>query len=515
MKRYWKRWTNLVAILVAGLLASTSAAGALTSNTSGPKSGGSLTVLVVAGTWPGLDPLTDSTPTADVPEFNAIYGQLFELGAKGAVLPDLATAYQWLDNHLALKITLRHGVSFTDGTPFNASAVEYNINRDLTPSYACHCAANFSAVSSVTTSGTYAVILHLSRLFSPLPSAFINGIPGYIYSPSALSSEGEQQFSENPVGAGPFKVQSDVANSTLTLVKNPNYWQKGHPYLSSLTFQSEGEDSSALLSMQSGEGQAITGLAQITSITQAKSTPGWQVIAPPSQTWEFVSLNQSAAPFNNISAREAITYATNPKQLSDVLYHGYYPLTEAPSSAGQLFYQWKVPHYDSYNLEKAKSLVSQLGGLTVNLQTTSNTVFWSTEAEALASQWALAGIKTNIQTTSLLQLEVSLKDGNWQAADSNWGNYADPALALPNYFASTGPFTGTHSGSLDGLMNQGAALVNPAARDKVYLKIYGQMATQADAIFLYQKKVFTVALKTVHGLPSDQPNIYWEDMSMS
>jgi len=144
------------------------------------------------------------------------------------VLPDLATGYQWIDNHLALKVTLRHGVTFTDGTAFNATAVEYNIDRDLTPSYACHCAANFSAVSSVSTSGNYTVILHLSRLFSPLPSAFINAIPGYIYSPTALQSEGEQQFSEKPVGAGPFEVQSDVANSTLTLVKNPGYWEKGH-----------------------------------------------------------------------------------------------------------------------------------------------------------------------------------------------------------------------------------------------------------------------------------------------
>jgi peptide/nickel transport system substrate-binding protein len=514
MKTYWKRSTILVVVLATAILASITTAGAV-ANTSAPKSGGTLTVLVVAGTWPGLDPLTDSTPTADATEFNALYGQLFEQGPDGAVLPDLATGYQWIDNHLALKVTLRHGVTFTDGTAFNATAVEYNIDRDLTPSYACHCAANFSAVSSVSTSGNYTVILHLSRLFSPLPSAFINAIPGYIYSPTALQSEGEQQFSEKPVGAGPFEVQSDVANSTLTLVKNPGYWEKGHPYLSGLVFQSEGEDSSALLSMQSGEGQAITGLAQITSITQARSTPGWQVIAPPSQTWEFVALNQSAAPFNNILAREAITYATNPKQISDVLYHGYYPVTEGPSSAGQLFYEWKVPGYDSYNLAKAQALVTQIGGLTVNLQTTSNTVYWSTEAEALASQWALAGIKTTIQVTSLLQLEVSLKDGNWQAADSNWGNYADPALALPNYFSSTGPFTGTHDGSLDGLMNKGAELISPTLRFKIYQQIYEHMATQADAVFMYQKKLFTVALKSVHGLPTNQPNNYWENVWLS
>src|SRR5665213_2605331 len=99
MKTYWKRPMILIAVLTAAVLTSVSTAGAVTNRASAPRSGGNLTVLVVAGTWPGLDPLTDSTPTADATEFNAIYGQLFELGGKGAVLPDLATGYQWIDNH--------------------------------------------------------------------------------------------------------------------------------------------------------------------------------------------------------------------------------------------------------------------------------------------------------------------------------------------------------------------------------------------------------------------------------
>src|SRR5665213_4229959 len=119
MKTYWKRSTILIVVLPTAIRASVTNAGAV-ANTS-PKSGGSLTVLVVAGTWPGLDPLTDSTPTADATEFNAIYGQLFEQGPNGAVLPDLATGYQWIDNHMALKVSLRHGVTFTDGTAFNAT----------------------------------------------------------------------------------------------------------------------------------------------------------------------------------------------------------------------------------------------------------------------------------------------------------------------------------------------------------------------------------------------------------
>jgi peptide/nickel transport system substrate-binding protein len=295
----------------------------------------------------------------------------------------------------------------------------------------------------------------------------------------------------------------------LTLVRNPHYWDHGLPYLDSLVFQSEGSDQSAFDTLESGQGQLMSP-STISLVQTIKQAGQYQVVYGPPIAWEFVSLNQQAPPFNNLTAREAVIYATNPKILEDELYDGYFPLTEGPSASGQLFYQWKVPGYPAYNLAKAKQLVQQLGGLTVTLLTTSNTVFWQTEAEALDQQWAQAGITTNIDLTTLPALEVFLKNGNWQAVDSNWGNYADPALAIPNYFASTGPFTGSHDAVIDSLLAKGAASTNPAGRQKDYYSLYAHMAQTATADFLYQKKTFFVATKQVQGIPTTEPYIYWE-----
>src|SRR6202012_1070049 len=116
---------------------SSSSPGSGSFSVSQPKQGGSITVLEskgYSGDWPyGLDPATnvDAIPNQDMME--AIYGQLFELGAGGKVVPDLATGYTFSPDAKTVTITLRQGVKFTDGTPFNAQAVDYNGGRALGP----------------------------------------------------------------------------------------------------------------------------------------------------------------------------------------------------------------------------------------------------------------------------------------------------------------------------------------------------------------------------------------------
>src|SRR3982074_2501275 len=112
-----------------------------TFSVSQPKTGGSITVLEskgYSGDWPdGLDPASnlDAIPNQDMME--AIYGQLFMLGPGGKIQPDLATGYTFSPDAKTVTITLRQGVKFTDGTPFNAAAVVWNIQRDLKSPCTC------------------------------------------------------------------------------------------------------------------------------------------------------------------------------------------------------------------------------------------------------------------------------------------------------------------------------------------------------------------------------------------
>ena len=229
------------------------AAAAGPQNTAVPQAGGNFTMLEetgLTGTWPtGLDPATDTTGSDNQSFLDAIYGNLFELGANGQTIDDLATGYTISADDKTVTIELRHGVTFSDGTPFNAAAVAFNFKRDLaapvgdTPKW---------PVSSITTSGSYEVVIHLTQPYAPLINTFHDANVNWIVSPTALSKMGENAFKLAPVGAGPFTVVSDTVSSELVLKKNPHYWAPGEPYLNTLTFKSVASDEAALETMQAG-----------------------------------------------------------------------------------------------------------------------------------------------------------------------------------------------------------------------------------------------------------------------
>jgi peptide/nickel transport system substrate-binding protein len=304
-----------VAMMMFGFGAAATAPSASAASNSQPQVGGTLTILEAAGgigDWPqGLDPAVNSLSAEDEPMEDAIYGQLFTQNAKGQPAPDLATGYKFLDGGKTVDIFLRHGVTFTDGTPFNASAVAWNIRRDLDPKNACLCDTSFPVATplstGVATQGPYTVVLHLSEVFSPIITAFSQiDSPDWIASPTAFNKMGEQAFSLKPVGAGPFEVVSDDENAQLVLKKNPHYWQAGHPYLNEVIFKTIGTPEAGYEALQTGEAQAMQQVVLISVVQSAQKNSQVRVVATPASGTFALQLNTKTAPFNNIKAREAI-----------------------------------------------------------------------------------------------------------------------------------------------------------------------------------------------------------------
>ena len=477
-------------------------------------SNGTLKVLVIGGEWPNLDPALDTQDAADSALLSTIYGDLFQFGAHGTVIPDEATGYKFTNAGMTVDISLRPGLEFSDGTPFTAQDVASSISRVLLPQNACICDADFAAVKSVSASGPDTVVLSMSRPFAPIIGAFNTTGPDWTVDPTALAKEGTTGYGQSPVGAGPYKVVHNAANSVLELTANPLYWKKGYPKVENLTYTSVGNDTSAYDALLSGQGQVAAGVTTIPLIKQVMhGSSSLKVYKTPATFYEFVSLNETTAPFNNILAREALYYATDPQVLVSHLYGGLYSVIQSPTASGEDFYIPTVSGYRTYDLAKAKALVKQLGGLTVTLATTANTPYWETEVTALQSLWSEAGIKTTLSFNDLEETLAQLKSNNWQALDSNWGG-ADPALALPTYFESNGPFTGIHDPTLDNLINQAAVTTNEATRLRDYKAVAARMNQQAEVPFLYQKPIFTFATSGVHGISTDAVT-YWENVSLS
>jgi peptide/nickel transport system substrate-binding protein len=504
-----------MAIALAGCGSSTPSS---TSVSTTPHAGGSLTVLEgdsFAGSWPGLDPATDTDGAANMSYMDSIYGELFELTAGGKTTGDLATGYSFTNGGKSVVINLRQGVKFSDGTPFNAAAVVYNWNRDLTAT--CTCKPVFLSPPTITATGPYQVTLTLTYVDAPFVNALQGSVMNWIASPTAIQTMGETAFALKPVGAGPFTVVKDVPDSELVLKKNPNYWQKGLPYLNSLTFKSVSSDESALTAMEAGSGQAYEGMStpQLVKAFKAKFT----TTAEPSTSPYDIQLNTKIAPFNNIVAREAIYYATDAALLDKSLFGDTYPVGESFTAPAGLFYEQTVPGYITYDLAKAKALVKSIpGGLSFQLGTIS--VPTATEMdEAIQTEWQAAGMHVSLASWDLTGLIGAFTGGKWQSMLQTAGAY-DPGtgVGVCFRFCSTSPFTGVWSTTLNNLLIGAAGTTNQATRKSLYDQAAEYIAKNADGPFLFPIAGYNIADHGVGapGLTSPlpvtdvNPEILWQ-----
>jgi len=477
----------------------TSSTSSATTATGTPKPGGSLTVLELggyAGAWPtGLDPATNVNGAADQDQMNSIFGQLFQIAEGGKLIDDLATSATPSDGGKTWTIAIRPGVKFSDGTPLDGAAVVANWKRDLAAT--CTCKPVLPPVKSLTAPDATTVKISFAAPDGAFQNQLLVANLNWIASLSALKKMGEQAFKIKPVGAGPFTVVSDTLSNTLVLQKNPNYWESGRPYLDKLTFKATSDDEAALEALQSGSAQAYDGMATPSLVKTYKAH--FTTTQQPATSPYDIQLNTALPPFNNMNARLAIYYATNAALIDEKLFGNQFQVVQGFTAPGGLFYYPNVPGYPTYDLNKAKQLVKQIGGLSVNFFTLASPVNQNFMV-ALQQLWGQAGIKTSIHLYSLAGLIQQFVSKKWQAALQTAGAW-DPAagVGLGFRFLSQSPFSGVHDPKLDALILGGQAAVDPSARNKIYQQAAQYIAKNADGPFLFPLASWNVAVHGVQG----------------
>lgn len=492
-----------------------------------------LTVLLQAGStgsWPaGLDPATNVTGGLNLSLMNAIFGGLFQLtadadGGNPRIVGVLAEGYEIADHGRTLVIRLREGVTFSDGTPFDADAVRFNIERNIASP--CACAPRrwpWADSGRVTTPDAHTVELHFSRPYA----AAINGFPvlnvNWIVSPTALERMGEDEFRLRPVGAGPFSVVSNRLSSKLVLERNPDYWQSGRPYLDRLVFQSIGSEQAAYLALLSGDAHVAEGITSTQLLAQARADDRIVATPQPPTSPYVVQLNTFAPPFDDERARAAIYYATDVEAIRNGLFDGSYRASQSFTAAGGLFHREEIPAYRAHDIDEARRIVDELGGLEVELGTIQSFVAEQV-VTALQAQWREAGIDASIETHDVSALVREFESGEWQAMLQTAGSY-DPesASGVSLRFGSDQLFSGVRDAALDRLLERAAAAVDHERRADLYFAAGRRISDHAYAPFLF---AFAPAQLTIHGIEGPglttrippiavNTGVLWQDVRVS
>ncbi|KAA9133671.1 ABC transporter substrate-binding protein [Microbacterium caowuchunii] len=519
-----------------------------------PQSGGELTVLLdagFAGGWAtGLDPATSNTTGANLPQNSAIFGGLFTLeaeeGEDAEIVPNQAESYEWTDEGRTLTITLRDGITFTDGTPMDADAVLWNWIRALNsgstgapridlktdgpaptldPEFMDSLWAalpedvNKADVESDLTAIQVVDDLTLKIQLNTVNGSLLNSFPGtnlnLIGSPTAYAEMGAEAFSLTPVAAGPFIVTSDKLNERLELEKNPDYFKEGLPYLDELTFQSVAGDQVAYQTLLAGQGDVIEGLSSVTLIEEAGKNPDVRVVLGAPTSPYVIQLNSRIAPFDDKRAREAIYYATDFDAINEGLFKGQGEMSQSFTASGGLFWEPDVDGYRTYDPEKAKEIVEELGGLKVTLGTT-DIVTARSVTTALQTQWAEAGIDVEIEAQALGDVISDFVGGQWEAMLQTAGAW-DPSVGIgvSVRFGSTSPYSGAplpegaaNAGDalargleteLDQLLADSIATIDPDERKARYAAVAKYISDEAYGPFGMAFSPAQVMRKNVYG----------------
>jgi len=357
-----------------------------------------------------------------------VFDTLTKIAADGTAKPYLAQSVTPNADMTVWTITLRPGVTFHDGSPLNSDVVTANFeaikNSALT-------GQAVTPVTSVKSSGDLQVVVTCDEPLVAFPSYLATQI-GYIVAMSQLNNPKGSQF---PVGTGPFKYVSWVPNDHFTVEKNPNYWRSGLPYLDGITFKPIIEDQSRLSSLKSNTIDMMVS-HDPNAIANLRSDSTYQLVDDLGQTtgqpdMDFICLNTTAPPLNDLVVRQALAYATNAAEIVRLFGAGVSPVTNSLYPDGSP-YKPADNGYPSYNLDKAKQLVAQAapnhGG---SIELTLGDIPDPRQAlvmQALQNMWQEAGVKVNLSTLQQVSYIDNLVTGAFQAYADEQFSASDPDI---------------------------------------------------------------------------------------
>ncbi|WP_293910637.1 ABC transporter substrate-binding protein [Deinococcus sp.] len=257
------------------------------------------------------------------PTNSGIYESLFYVnGLNGKVTNVLGTKYAWSNGNKTLTVNTRPGVKWSDGKAFSAADVAFTMNY-LKANPAIDGGALWkNGIESVKATNASTVVITFSKVNVPLLTSIAQTliVPEHLW---ASVKDPATFTNESPVGTGPFLAET-YSTQAIRVLKNPNYWMKGRPYVDAVAWFSLSGNEPALLKMLKGETDygyiAIPDPNKDYTAKGADFSYWWPV-----NSVNALYLNTTKAPFNDVGFRRAVAQAIDTKEVADKAYAGVVP----------------------------------------------------------------------------------------------------------------------------------------------------------------------------------------------
>ncbi|MEO9649106.1 MAG: ABC transporter substrate-binding protein [Roseobacter sp.] len=411
-----------------------------------------------------------------------LYSGLTSLGTDMTAQPDLATEWSSNEDATEWRFVLREGVTFSNGQALTSTDVVASFEKLLDPETGAPGRRNLGPIKSVEADGDFAILVTTQTPFADLPVALT--YPTAKIVPADIIANDFDSLAQVPVGSGPFRLQEFRADEIAVLVKNPDYFVAGLPYLDQIqikTFPDSAGSSAALLA---GEIDMMHDV-QPTDFARIDAASGVTGLRTPSGRFLDVVMDTKVAPFDDIRVRQALSLCVDREAMVELVAEGYgTPGNDSPINAAYRYFA-DAPR-KTYDPEKAKMLLAEAGypdGIELEIVASVKPGYRSTMAVVLRQMAKPGGFDIKVKTMD----HSTYLDQVWKKGKFYVGFYnmlPTEGMSFNLLFTSGASWNETkwNNAEFDEYVRQADETIDTAKRKDLYASAQALMQAEVPAI---------------------------------
>lgn len=469
-----------------------------------------LTVLVPAE-FPHLDPFETVSGDQYMVKYH-IYSRLYTFNEKMEPFPDLVVNESLSKDGTTWTFDIRSGVKFHDGSPVNAEAVKYTVERMLKSTG--NQKALYTMIKEVNVLSETRVQIITDGLFPALRNNLAH--PDAAIVPPAADQKLGKLFGKQPVGSGPYKFGEWLTGDHITLIRNDQYYGT-KPFFERIEFKFVGDATTRTLMIETGQADVALRI-QPNDVQKLRSIASLKITQVMGRNIYF-ALNSTKPPFNDIKVRKAVNYAVDKQAIVDHILlgagkpsHSLVEAVQGTIDAG--FYP--------YDPERAKNLIQEAGAKGKKVLLLSPTTRYLLDAEvsqAVVGYMRNAGLDVELRALGDWPSFIdTVRRGEFDMHMLGWGgSTGDPDNAFRIQLHSKNAGKLWNAGSyknpkVDNLIEEGSKEFDLTKRSKIYADIQKIAWDDAPWLFLHRLIIFIAHKSDIQGikiLPGTEMPYFW------
>ena len=436
-----------------------------------------------------------------MPDMNILINMFDTLVARdqrGNLIPSLATEWRPIDD-VTWRFTLRRGVTFHNGEPFNAHAVKFSMDRLMDPATASPIAELRNLVAANVVD-QYTIDLVTEAPDPILPNKLVL-FGGVIMPPRHVTENDPEWVARNPVGTGPFRFVSWRRDSEVVMEAFADHW-RGPPAFRHLIFRTIPNWAAMGAALRMGEVDVVLGLPADLA-PEVRASPNLRLISAPWIRTFFISIDTSVPPFHIREVRQAMNYAVDVQTIISTVMGGNARQVATLLPQENFGYDSAISPFP-YNPARARQLLAQAGfpnGFEVSFDAISADI---TQIQAVIGYLEAVGIRVNINMIDAPSLTARM---NARTAAplyyiGNTGWTMDALSNFQSYAHRERRFARGGTPELDALTITGETTIDPAARRRAYTRAQEILREEALFIYLWQQNNLVAVSNAVEYTPN-------------